>query len=172
MFNSSWRSYFWLTYSLCIAFLAIMYMHDVNSVTQIARISYSFKQNITERRSLILNYRWLDFKVLRKPLEKRGITTGKQMQEALLKECSVALMACGPAFLRPEAELSFRLCYINFDGGKALEESRKIGLSTKLDEKFLQANCHTMFAGIQALKAWVTEQLKEWNRLQKVFYSN
>ena len=82
------------------------------------------------------------------------------MQEALLQEKSVALLACGPAFLRPERELSFRLCYINFDGRKALEESRKIGLNCKLTDEFLRDNCTTTVGGIGALKAWTMEQLK------------
>lgn len=83
------------------------------------------------------------------------------MQEALLKESSVALLACGPAFLRPETELSFRLCYINFDGRKALEESRKIGLNTELTDEFIKINCKSTVDGIYALKDWTLKQLSQ-----------
>lgn len=67
-------------------------------------------------------------------------------------------MACGPAFLRPERELSFRLCFINFDGQKALEESRKIGLNSEITDEFLRTNCATTVEGIIALREWTMSQ--------------
>ena len=82
------------------------------------------------------------------------------MQDALLKECSVTMIACGQAFLRPENEFTFRLCYINFDGEKALEASRKIGLDVKLTEEFLRENCSNTLRGVDALTKWTLEQLK------------
>ena len=83
------------------------------------------------------------------------------MQDALLEECSVTMIACGPAFLRPENEFTFRLCYINFDGEKALEASRNVGLDAKLTGEFLRENCLDTLRGVDALKKWTLEQLKD-----------
>ena len=83
------------------------------------------------------------------------------MQEALLRESSVAILACGPAFLRPEKELSFRLCFVNFDGQKALEGGRKFGIDKDLDDEFVRANCKSTVEGICALKEWTMKQLKQ-----------
>ena len=99
--------------------------------------------------------------MIRGALSKRGILTGNAMQDALLKEASVAIMACGPAFMRPVEELTFRLCYINFDGSKALAESRKLGLNAELTDEFLQANCSQTLDGIEALIAWTKKHLAE-----------
>jgi len=106
-------------------------------------------------------YMMPDFEVIRESLQKRGIATGKEMQEALLKESSVALLACGPAFLRPERELSFRLCYINFDGRKALEESRRLGLNCEINEEFIRINCKNTVDGVCAIKEWTLKHLNQ-----------
>ncbi|XP_065054027.1 aspartate aminotransferase-like [Rhopilema esculentum] len=106
-------------------------------------------------------YMMPDFEVIRGALKKRGILTGNAMQDALLKEASVAIMACGPAFLRPVEELTFRLCYINFDGSKALAESRKLGLNAEITDEFLQANCSQTLDGIEALVTWTKKHLTE-----------
>ena len=60
-------------------------------------------------------------------------------------------MAGGPAFLRPPEELTTRLCYVDFDGDKALNESRRIGLKTPLPENFVQEHCEQMYLGIKVL---------------------
>ncbi|KAL5010391.1 hypothetical protein ScPMuIL_012696 [Solemya velum] len=104
-------------------------------------------------------YIFPDFEVVRASLEKRGITTCSQMCEALLDEASVALMAGGPAFLRPVDELTTRLCFVNFDGTEALSTSRKIGLDKPLPNDFLLEYCGPVCAGIESIKTWVTKQL-------------
>ena len=58
-------------------------------------------------------------------------------------------MAGGPAFLRPENELTIRLCYVNFDGAKALAESEKMGLDVGLPDNFVQTQCSQLYDGIQ-----------------------
>lgn len=105
-------------------------------------------------------YMMPDFECLRAVLKKRGISTGNQMSAALLEETGVALLACGPEFLRPENELTFRLCFINFDGRVALEASRNLGLATTLTESFVEVNCSNTLQGVGILKQWVLDQLK------------
>ena len=58
-------------------------------------------------------------------------------------------MPGGPAFLRPLDELTTRLCFVNFDGTKALEHSRKIGLGTQLGENFVMEYCLPVYRGIK-----------------------
>lgn len=58
-------------------------------------------------------------------------------------------MAGGPGFLRPDDELTVRLCFVNFDGAKALQESRRIGIDNPLPENFVQEACTPVYDGIQ-----------------------
>ncbi|KAI8497233.1 hypothetical protein Bbelb_251820 [Branchiostoma belcheri] len=101
-----------------------------------------------------------NFEVLRPSLSKRGITTCTQMCEALFEEARVALMAGGPAFLRPINEFTTRLCFIDFDGSHALKASKKLGLDVPLTEEFVKEYCQQTYDGIQALKRWVQTQLE------------
>ncbi|XP_019613558.1 PREDICTED: uncharacterized protein LOC109461620 [Branchiostoma belcheri] len=101
-----------------------------------------------------------NFEVLRTALSKRGITTCTQMCEALFEEARVALMAGGPAFLRPINEFTTRLCFIDFDGSHALKASKKLGLDVPLSEEFVKEYCQQTYDGIQALKRWVQTQLE------------
>lgn len=58
-------------------------------------------------------------------------------------------MAGGPGFLRPREELTVRLCFVNFDGTTALQESRRIGENTNLPENFIPLHCQLLHDGIQ-----------------------
>ncbi len=82
------------------------------------------------------------------------------MQNKLLEEIGVSLLACGPAFLRPETELTFRLCYINFDGKIALEASRELGMDTEISDDFLKLYCSNTLEGVNRLKQWTLQQLE------------
>ncbi|XP_071157014.1 aspartate aminotransferase-like [Mytilus edulis] len=106
-------------------------------------------------------YIFPDFEIMRPLLNKRGITTCEQMCKAMTAECSVVVMAGGPAFLRPVEELTTRLCYVPFDGKGALQASRKLGLEKPLPEKFVQEYCTPVYDGIQALKTWVMKHSEQ-----------
>lgn len=58
-------------------------------------------------------------------------------------------MAGGPAFLRPEHELTTRLCYVAFDGDAALKESRRIGLGVPLPQSFVKDHCTQTYEGMK-----------------------
>ncbi|XP_062513628.1 aspartate aminotransferase-like [Corticium candelabrum] len=104
-------------------------------------------------------YMMPDFEVVRKALNCCGIKTGQAMCDKIFEETCVVLMPAGPDFLRPMEELTVRLCYVNFDGGKALEASHKLGLSEELTDGFLEEHCPLTTGGIQALKNWVSALL-------------
>ncbi|XP_033732889.1 LOW QUALITY PROTEIN: aspartate aminotransferase-like [Pecten maximus] len=105
-------------------------------------------------------YIFPDFGVVKYKLMQRGIETCQQMCDAIFAETCVALMAGGPAFLRPVGELTTRLCFVPFDGRSALEASLAIGLDVALPENFVKEYCTPVYDGIQILKQWVTKQLE------------
>nr|BED43044.1 aspartate racemase [Todarodes pacificus] len=101
-----------------------------------------------------------DFDILRSALEKRGVTTGREMCRLMFKEKSIVMMAAGPDFLRPEMELTTRMCFVNFDGKKALEFSRELGLDAPLPEDFIEEQCTPLYEAIKELVSWVEELLE------------
>lgn len=108
-------------------------------------------------------YIFPDFEVMRPKLNQRGITTCEEMCQAMTKECSVVVMAGGPAFLRPVTELTTRLCYVPFDGKAALQASRELGLDKPLPESFVKEWCTSVYDGIQELKKWVLKHTDQVN---------
>jgi aspartate aminotransferase len=99
-------------------------------------------------------YLFPDATPLRSSLEARGIGTGAALCERLLADTGVALLP-GAAFGRPEDELTFRLSYVDFDGGEAL---RAIGgPGVEVDSPFLERYCPRVVGGVRRMAAWVTQ---------------
>lgn len=96
-----------------------------------------------------------DFEAIRPQLNKRGILTGKAMCETMLEESNVAIMACGPDYQLHPDSLTCRLCYINFDGGRALQASMEVGLDKELAEDFVESYCKSTYDAINSLAKWV-----------------
>jgi hypothetical protein len=57
-----------------------------------------------------------------------------------------------PGFLRPPTELTARLCPVNFDGKRALEHSKQLGLDRSLEEDFVQRHCAPVYEGVMVDK--------------------
>ena len=51
--------------------------------------------------------------------------------------------------MEEEDALTTRLCYVNFDGTKAIEASRSIDLDQDLDEDFVQTYCQQTVEAIE-----------------------
>lgn len=66
-------------------------------------------------------------------------------------------MPGGPSFLRPIEEFSTRLCYVDFDGAYALEQSRKIGRQNLLPENFVETHVTQISEGIDRLCDFVKQ---------------
>ncbi len=64
-------------------------------------------------------------------------------------------MPCDPHFMRPKGELTARLCFVNFNGANALQESQKIGLNGTIDNQFVIDYCRPVVDGIAALTEWI-----------------
>jgi len=101
-------------------------------------------------------YLFADFTPLQNALKNLGIKTGRDLAEKLLKDTGVAVLH-GAAFSRPEKELTVRIAFVNFDGGKALEESRKIPLSEPLPKNFLDLYCGETTEAMKKVKKWVED---------------
>jgi aspartate aminotransferase len=63
------------------------------------------------------------------------VKTDMELCEILLRDTGVAVLP-GSEFGRSPKEMTFRLAYVNFDGTRALEASRKIGLNRDLPSTF------------------------------------
>ena len=66
-------------------------------------------------------------------------------------------MPAGPAFLHPPTSFSTRLCFIDFDGERALAASRQIGLDNALGPEFVGGHCSRMVDAMDALCSWVEQ---------------
>lgn len=99
-------------------------------------------------------YIYPDFGPHRASLQEHGITSGMELTMRLLHEAGVALLP-GAAFGAPEAHLTARLAFVDFDGETLLQVA---GDSSVSDEDLLS---HTalkdMRDGIEAIGAWLKQ---------------
>ncbi|ABI57894.1 pyridoxal phosphate-dependent aminotransferase [Alkalilimnicola ehrlichii MLHE-1] len=98
-------------------------------------------------------YLFPDFSPQRERLVARGIHTAPALCNRLLQETGVALLP-GSAFGRPEAELSARLAYVDFDGARVLTAA-SAEPAGKLSEEFLEHCCPNVVAGMERIVDWV-----------------
>ncbi len=99
-------------------------------------------------------YLWLDCSDFQARLESRGITNSTSLCETLLADTGVAILP-GAAFERPEAELTARLAYVDFDGAEAISHSQELGLDQTMSSESLQECCGRVLDGIDALCRWL-----------------
>lgn len=108
-------------------------------------------------------YIFPNFNVIKKGLGIRKIRTCQQMVDHLCIDTSITVMPLDPA----RNELTVRLCYVDFDGGLALKESRKIGLETQLPDTFVKDFCTYVYDGIQLMKGWVEKEIKRGKKRRR-----
>ncbi|MGB0592035.1 MAG: pyridoxal phosphate-dependent aminotransferase [Myxococcota bacterium] len=99
-------------------------------------------------------YLWLDFSRHATALAARGIRDSPTLCERLLQDTGVAILP-GAAFERRSDELTARLAYVDFDGGRALEVSAQAPLTSPPPEALLTEACARVIDGIDALCAWL-----------------
>ena len=100
-------------------------------------------------------YLFPDFSPMSVRLAMRGIEGSRALCEKLLDEVGVAMLP-GADFGRPPEELTARLAYVNFDGGKALRAATEIDRAQPLDEAFLNQHCGDTVDAIAALCDWAS----------------
>jgi aspartate aminotransferase len=88
-------------------------------------------------------------------LASRAIGDGPTLCARMLEESDVATLP-GAVFGRPPEELTFRLSYVDFDGGVALEASRRVPNDSELDETFLRQHCGRVVTAIERIASWIS----------------
>jgi aspartate aminotransferase len=96
-------------------------------------------------------YLFLDFSKLR----GAGISTSQALCEKLLADTGVALLP-GTAFGMEPRHLSARLAYVDFDGMKAMEASKKTGLEQTLGAAYALQHFCRILEGIDKICEWMT----------------
>lgn len=104
-------------------------------------------------------YLFPDFSDFYDSFVKSRIRTSTAMCERLLQDTGVACLP-GYDFGRPSVELTARLAYINFDGERALQASREIGLSNKLPDDFADKYAPETMTAMRKISQWVIESIK------------
>ncbi len=99
-------------------------------------------------------YLFVDFREHAERLAARGVTTGRELCAALLRDTGVAVLP-GVDFGRDESELTARLAYVDFDGARALDAVRVIPTQQPLDQNFLKRHCRPVVRAIEAIASWV-----------------
>lgn len=64
-------------------------------------------------------------------------------------------MLPGVVFGRPEAELTLRLAFVDFDGARTLAAADQIETELPLDETFLRRNCEKVVMAFDLLEEWL-----------------
>ncbi|NND68227.1 MAG: pyridoxal phosphate-dependent aminotransferase [Halioglobus sp.] len=100
-------------------------------------------------------YCFPDFAALREPLKARGISHARQMTEAILEETGVAILP-GVEFGRPASELTARIAFVDFDGGKALAAQREEANGAK-DPAFIRTHCARTVEAVDRIAEWVKQ---------------
>lgn len=101
-------------------------------------------------------YLFPDFGPHRDALAARGIETSEALCESLLEKTGVAILP-GSAFGRPEAELTARLAFVDFDGARALVTAGD-RRRDELDEAFLRTVAPNVIEAIERIATWVAQE--------------
>ena len=101
-------------------------------------------------------YLFPDFSNHSSNLHSKGIRTSSQLCDQLLIDTGVALLP-GSAFGRPENEFTARLAYVNFDGAKALNLSKK-SKSIDFSASELVEVLNPVKTGLKSLIDWLTKK--------------
>jgi aspartate aminotransferase len=99
-------------------------------------------------------YLWLDFSPLKDKLAQHGLDIGPTLCSQLLEDTGVAILP-GGAFARSRNDLSARLAYVDFDGGRALAASETVALHEQLPENFSRQYCENVIGGVERLADWL-----------------
>ena len=102
-------------------------------------------------------YLFPDFTSFKESLAARGITNSKQMCTRLLEETGVAVLP-GSAFNRPPDELTARLAFVNFDGGRALAASETTPIDQPLPEGFVERWCEETLEAMSRIADWIWDR--------------
>lgn len=101
-------------------------------------------------------YLYIDFSEYKDKLLHKGIKGSQVLCAKLLEDTGVAVLPAD-AFGAAPSVLRGRLAYVDFDGRKALEASKKIPTTKPLDEDFIKEHCPKVHKGINLICEWVSK---------------
>ena len=101
-------------------------------------------------------YLFPDLSPLRGQLAARNIHTSTELCSRLLDDTGVAILP-GSAFGRVEEELTVRIAYVNFDGGRAIKRVAAMASGAELDEAFLRRYCGGVLTAFERMCAWLEQ---------------
>jgi aspartate aminotransferase len=99
-------------------------------------------------------YLFPNFERYKEQMLKRGIHHSAALCEQLLTDTGVALLPSFD-FGRPSQELTARLSYVDFDGGKALEVAANEYDNVSLDDAYLRKCCPKIIEAMDRIEAWI-----------------
>ena len=99
-------------------------------------------------------YLFPDFQPFSAALRAKGIRSSAELSERLLQDTGVATIpgsSCG----RPQAELTLRMAYVDFDGAHVLAAAETLGPNQALDDAFLRRHCPRVTDAMDRVKIWL-----------------
>lgn len=99
-------------------------------------------------------YLFPNYRELRDELKERGISSSTELCERLLEDIGVATIP-GSSFGRRPTELTLRMSYVDFDGGRALRAAEKLD-GSELDESFVQEHCPRVHQAVERMANWIS----------------
>lgn len=99
-------------------------------------------------------YLFPDFSNYKEQLKAQGIHNSGDFCDKLLADTGVALLPSYD-FGRPSEELTARLSYVDFDGGKALEVAASAYADKPLDKAFIQQCCPNILEAMDQMERWL-----------------
>lgn len=99
-------------------------------------------------------YVFPDFAPLAETMAARGIRGSTALCERVLEEAGVAFLP-GSAFGRPDAELTARLAFVDFDGARVLSAADAVPADQPLDREFMSSYCPKVITGMERLRDWL-----------------
>jgi len=99
-------------------------------------------------------YLFPDFTPFTRQLQRLGVNTSQEMCARLLADTGVVLLP-GDAFGMSPRQLCARLAYVDFDGARALDASKALGLDRPMGANDIEALFAKTVRGVRKLTAWL-----------------
>lgn len=100
-------------------------------------------------------YLFPNFGNYREKLLVNDIYTSVELCDDILRKTGVAMLP-GKDFGRQPEELTVRIAYVDFDGGKALKAAMEHPHDKPITEKFLNTHCANMIKAINLINSYIT----------------
>ena len=141
------------------------YFEDTRNIHQIMgeyfSEAFSSIEGITTTTPRGAFYFLMDMNALKPALEKKGIHTANELQNALISHPHHIATVSGDAIMMPQDNFSARIAFVDYDGARALELYKASKPVTQEEcSQFVRNAAPRMVNGVEALRRFV-EELEE-----------